>query len=101
MPGVSAPSRVVRSIIEMARSMAQALLVVLTDRVDSAAARASQPTWSTPGRPCSQPVRAEFVRRETPRRSRARAAGSASVAVLTPGVYGRPDGAVTRGGGER
>ena len=36
----------------MARSMAKAFDVVLIDRVDSAAARASAPTWSTPGRPC-------------------------------------------------
>src|SRR5687768_4125300 len=68
--------------------MAQALLVVLIDRVPSPAARASQPTWSTPGRPCSQLVSAWFVRRETPRRSRARAVGSTAVAVLTGRVYG-------------
>ncbi len=51
---VSAPSRVVRSIIEMAVSIAQALAVVLIERVARSAARASAPTWSTPGRPCSQ-----------------------------------------------
>ena len=44
---VSAPSRVVRSIIEMARSIAQALAVVLIERVDRSATRASAPT---PGR---------------------------------------------------
>src|SRR6476469_10793817 len=91
LPGVSAPSRVVRSIIEMAVSMAHALLVVLIERVPRAAARASQPTWSTPGRPCSQLVRARLVRRETPRRSRALAVasteGAAAVGVLTEQSY--------------
>ena len=52
LPGVSAPSSVVRSIIEIARSIAHALAVVLIDRVASVAARASAPTWSTPGSPC-------------------------------------------------
>src|SRR3954454_17129182 len=52
LPGVSAPSRVVRSTIRMARSIAAAFAVVFTDRVPSAAARASTPTLSTPGRPC-------------------------------------------------
>src|SRR6478672_9004770 len=87
LPSVSAPSRVVRSIIEIARSMAQAFDVVLIERVPRPAARPSQPTWSTPGRPWSQLVRAELVRRETPRRSRARSVGSTEgadmVGVLT------------------
>src|SRR6476620_10501239 len=91
LPGVSAPSRVVRSIIEMAVSMAQAFDVVLIERVPRAAARPSQPTWSTPGRPWRQLVRAALVRRETPRRSRARAVASTEGAdvlvVLTTGVY--------------
>src|SRR5918994_6830676 len=87
-PGVSAPSSVVRSIIEMAVSMAHALLVVLIDRVASEAARSSQPTWSTPGSPWSHELRALFVRRETPSRSRARSEGAA-VVVLTRRVYGR------------
>src|SRR4051794_41724904 len=52
LPGVSAPSRVVRSTIRMARSMALALAVVFTERVPSEAARASTPTLSTPGSPC-------------------------------------------------
>ena len=51
LPGVSAPSSVVRSIIEMARSMAYALAVVLIERVPREAARASRPTASTPGSP--------------------------------------------------
>ena len=51
LPGVSAPSRVVRSTMEMARSMAVALVVVLTDRVDRSLARAVAPTSSTPGSP--------------------------------------------------
>ena len=40
LPWVSAPSSVVRSIIEMARSIAQAFAVVLIERVDRSAARA-------------------------------------------------------------
>ena len=52
LPCVSAPSSVVRSTMRIAVSSAQALLVVLMLRVASPAARASAPTWSTPGRPC-------------------------------------------------
>src|SRR5262245_8557752 len=52
LPGVSWPSRVVRSIMLTARSRANCLAVVLIDRVASPAARASTPTWSTPGSPC-------------------------------------------------
>ena len=52
LPWVSWPSRVVRSIIEIAVSMAQRFASVLIDRVESAAARACAPTWSTPGNPC-------------------------------------------------
>ena len=37
--------------MRMARSSANALAVVLIDRVASVAARASTPTWSTPGSP--------------------------------------------------
>ena len=50
--GCPAPSSVVRSTIRMARSMAYALAVVLIERVPRPAARASAPTWSTPGSPC-------------------------------------------------
>ena len=52
LPGVSAPSRVVRSTMLIAVSIAHALAVVLMLRVASPAARPSAPTWSTPGRPC-------------------------------------------------
>src|SRR6516162_1040154 len=52
LPGVSWPSSVVRSIIEIAMSRAHCLAVVLMDRVASMAARASAPTRSTPGSPC-------------------------------------------------
>jgi hypothetical protein len=51
-PGVSAPSSVVRSTMRIARSRAQALALVLIERVPSIATRASAPTWSTPGSPC-------------------------------------------------
>ncbi len=37
--------------MRIARSMANAFAVVLMDRVPRLAARASAPTWSTPGRP--------------------------------------------------
>src|SRR5579862_1055764 len=55
LPGVSCPSRVVRSIIEMAVSRPHCLAVVLMDRLASMAARASAPTRSTPGSPCRNP----------------------------------------------
>src|SRR6185437_14200547 len=55
LPGVSWPSSVVRSIIEMAMSRAHCLAVVLMDRLASVAARASAPTRSTPGSPCRKP----------------------------------------------
>ena len=71
LPGVSAPSKVVRSIIEIAVSIAHAFDVVLIDRVPRPATRASAPTWSTPGRPCSQRRRTASVSRDTPSRSRA------------------------------
>ena len=77
----------------IAVSIAQALLVVLIERVPRPATRPSQPTWSTPGRPWSQEVSARFVRRDTPRTSRAWAVSSAAVRVVvltvTPGVYPR------------
>ena len=44
LPGVSAPSSVVRATMRMARSIAHALDVVLIERVPSMAARASTPT---------------------------------------------------------
>src|SRR5450756_929265 len=68
---VSAPSSVVRSIMLIAVSMAQALDVVLMERVPNPAARASAPTWSTPGSPCSHLVNEAFVRAATPSSSRA------------------------------
>ena len=51
LPAVSAPSRVVRSTIEMARSMAASFDAFLIDRVARPAARCSTPTGSTPGSP--------------------------------------------------
>src|ERR1700733_5076923 len=55
LPGVSWPSSVVRSIIEMAASSAHCLAVVLMDLLASMAARACAPTSSTPGSPCRNP----------------------------------------------
>ena len=54
-PGVSWPSSVVRSIIEIAASSAHCLAVVLMDLLASIVARASAPTRSTPGSPCRNP----------------------------------------------
>src|SRR3954465_5741006 len=62
LPGVSAPSSVVRSTIEIAVSIAHALAVVLIERVPSWAARASAPTWSTPGRPWRKARKLSFDR---------------------------------------
>jgi hypothetical protein len=77
----------------MAVSIAHALLVVLIERVPSDAARASQPTWSTPGRPWTHAVSAWFVRRDTPRTSRAWAVSSCAervvVLIVTRRVYPR------------
>src|SRR3712207_4030312 len=61
--------------MRMARSMAAALLVVLIERVPSAAARASTPTLSTPGRPC---------------RTDRRVAAGRSVAVMKEILRGPP-----------
>src|SRR5882724_243428 len=52
LPGVSAPSSVVRSTHRIARSSAHTLAAFLMLRVASPAARPSAPTWSTPGSPC-------------------------------------------------
>src|SRR3569833_1368585 len=51
LPGAAAPSSVVRSTIEMARSIASALAAFLIDRVARRAARSSAPSWSTLGSP--------------------------------------------------
>src|SRR3954447_8415574 len=84
LPGVSWPSSVVRSIIEIARSIAQALAVVLIERVERVAPRASAPTWSTPGSPCRNRRRdaSDAVISDL------RSTGSAAV-VVTAGVYRR------------
>src|SRR5947209_20225566 len=47
LPGVSEPSRVVRSMQRIARSRAQSLEDFLIERLASEAARSSAPTWST------------------------------------------------------
>ena len=56
LAGGVGPSSVVRSTIRIARSRAYALAVVLIERVPSAAARASAPTWSTPGQAVQEPA---------------------------------------------
>src|SRR5215467_5433383 len=47
LPGVSAPSSVVRSMQRIARSSAHSLDAFLMERLPSAATRSSTPTWST------------------------------------------------------
>src|SRR6266567_1713426 len=47
LPGVSMPSRVVRSMHRIARSSAHSLEAFLIERLASDAARSSAPTWST------------------------------------------------------
>ena len=106
LPGVSAPSSVVRSIIEIAMSIAHALAVVLIDRVARPAARASAPTWSTPGQavqpggqgPVGHPADAEDVARSVGggggahRRSLARPRGlrpATTADGLRPAIGGR------------
>src|SRR5919202_858859 len=79
VPTVSAPSSVVRSTMRIARSSAHFLAVVLIDRVPSMAARASAPTSSTPGRPCSQ--------RRSPASSRVTSSKRRSAVVVTPALY--------------
>ncbi len=84
LPSVSAPSNVVKSIIPIAASIAHAFDVVLIDRDPNPAARASAPTWSTPGNPCNHVVNEALVNAPTPSNSRARAV---AVGELTDGVY--------------
>src|SRR5512146_1427894 len=90
LPGVSWPSSVVRSTIEIARSSAHRFAVVLIDLVASTPARASAPTRSTPGSPSrklrrSEPVLVTVV------------TGSPSVsAVGTPGNPNPPPAAPPR-----
>src|ERR1035437_3773878 len=81
---VSAPSSVVRSIMVIAVLMAQALDVVLMERVVSPATLPSAPTRSTPGSPCSHLVSEALVSAPTPSSSRAL---TAAVVELTAGVY--------------
>src|SRR6266581_3649957 len=62
LPGVSAPSRVVRSMQRMARSRAQSLEDFLIDRLASDAARSSAPTSSTLRTPLMSEPRCESER---------------------------------------
>src|SRR3954466_7736280 len=90
LPGVSAPSSVVRSMQRMARSIARALDEVFTDLEARVAARASAPTWSTPGRPCTNRRRAaslEVTESSGVGGVAAGAAGSDVAVALTCGVY--------------
>src|SRR5450759_38247 len=108
LPSVSAPSSVVRSIMLMAVSMAQACEVVLMERVPNPAARESAPTWSTLGSPCSHLVNEALVRAPTPSNSRASevavrvralAGGELTVGVYRPMLSSR--GAADRNGRSR
>src|SRR4051794_32846511 len=83
LPGVSFPSRVVRSIIRIARSSAHSFDAFLIDRFFSESTRASTPTWSTvdtrPSRlPSGSPIerdRPSHARISSLARSRARVSG--------------------------
>src|SRR6185312_14632861 len=61
-PGVSAPSRVVRSMQRMARSRAQSLEAFLIERLARLAARSSAPTSSTLRTPLISEPRCESER---------------------------------------
>src|SRR5918996_1661218 len=95
LPGVSAPSRVVRSTIDTARRMPCCLAVVLMERLPSRAARSSMPTRSTCGRRriTCQVWRAPRARGSAGRRSSESAAmPRAAVIVLDAcGVGALPD----------
>src|SRR4051812_23597990 len=71
--------------------MAQALALVLIDRVERVAARASAPTWSTPGRPWRNRRKdaSEAVMPGTSRPVRLLATGGGAV-VVTARAYRRP-----------
>ena len=71
---MSLPSSVVRSTHRMASSSAYALDAFLMLRAASAAARASAPTWSTPGNPCKN--------RRSAAPSRTTSAYASTVAVM-------------------
>ena len=79
LPGVSFPSRVVRSIIETARFSAHSFDAFLIDRRLSESTRASTPTWSTdvtrPSRLPSGPGRPSQARMSSWARSRAGESG--------------------------
>src|SRR5205807_4020067 len=85
LPGVSAPSRVVRSTMEIAVSIAHSLLAFLMLRVASVATRASTPTWSTPGRPNRKRRRVDSSR-VTPASSAGGVIGATGItgSVMTP-----------------
>src|SRR4051794_2949475 len=93
LPGVSAPSSVVRSIIETARSRACSLLAALMLRVASAAERRSSPTWSTPGSPCRNRRSPDSVP-VTSASAAAVSAGGAPPEPLRPASCCRGDGTV-------
>ena len=79
LPGVSFPSRVVRSIIEMARLSAHSFDAFLIERRLSASTRSSTPTWSTavtrPSRLPSGPGRPSQARISSLARSRTAESG--------------------------
>ncbi len=106
-PGVSAPSRVVRSTIAMARSMAASFDARLIERVASFAARASAPTASTPESParmersCASVSMAGSVLAGGTTTARSSGATGRRAAMLTSARYQRPSrhyrGSSTRG----
>src|SRR6478735_492570 len=92
LPGVSFPSSVVRSIIEIARLSAHSFDAFLIERRLSASTRASTPTWSTavtrPSRLPSGPGRPSQARMSSSARSRTGESGR-RVAVMGRRGYTR------------
>ena len=72
------------------RIQRQALLVVLILRVASAAARASAPTWSTPGRPCRN-RRSDVSSRVASCRAATSPPNGLERVALTASVYDGPE----------
>ena len=70
LPGVSFPSRVVRSIIRIARSSAHSFEAFLIDRRLSDSTRSSTPTWSTRADPPEQAAERSPIARDRPSQAR-------------------------------
>src|SRR6266487_394878 len=96
LPGVSAPSSVVRSMHRMARSSAHSLDCFLIERLARAAARSSAPTWSTDRTPriseprCARDTETAIARLSTERREAPPRTTSAPVSLEAVEAVDRP-----------